>query len=249
MLDIAETHARERTSASLSVAVSLARHAASARQPSASAAAAASSSRRRIDGIERDYARVTMETAFYTEVAHAARMIRRRDKAKPKVRARDRACNQPKARQGLRKSDARDIHARSCVACERLAAQDEFFRIIRVKLRASDADAEEMVVKDGERYVSRMGEPGTSGRSAYVCKTRACVDRAVRVNAISRVLRMNTPQSLCASLKAEATALEEASGVDTRPLVYLRPDGASARWTSPGEWVARDDPRARGVKW
>jgi predicted RNA-binding protein YlxR (DUF448 family) len=249
VLDIAETHARERTSASLGVAVSLARHAERARQPSAPSASTLSSSRRRIDDIERDYAQVTMEDSFYTEISRAARAIRRRDKAKPKVRARDRACNQPKARQGLRKSDARNIHARSCVACERLAAQGELFRVVRVKLRADDADEDEMVVKDGERYVSRMSESGTSGRSAYVCKTRACVDRAVRVNAIARILKINIPQSLCATLKAEATAFEEANGVDTRPLVYLRPDGASARWTAPGEWVAREDPRARGIRW
>ena len=42
------------------------------------------------------------------------------------------------------------------------------------------------------------------------------------------------------ALAREARALEEAMGVDTSDYVFLRPEGTSARWKAPGEWIPPD---------
>jgi hypothetical protein len=41
------------------------------------------------------------------------------------------------------------------------------------------------------------------------------------------------------ALEREATAFEEEAGVDTRGLVFERPDGVAGRWEKPGAWVRR----------
>jgi predicted RNA-binding protein YlxR (DUF448 family) len=89
----------------------------------------------------------------------------------------------------------------------------------------------------GTRVVVGSDARGASGRSAYVCKTRACAARAAKGKAMQRALRCNVDRGVYDALEREARALEEAMGVDTSNYVFVRPEGTSARWKAPGEWV------------
>ena len=100
------------------------------------------------------------------------------------------------------------------------------FRAVRVK-----------TTEGGTRVVVGSDARGASGRSAYVCKTRACAARAAKGKALHRALRCNVDRGVYDALEREARALEEAMGVDTSNYVFVRPEGTSARWKAPGEWV------------
>lgn len=196
---------------------------------------------RRVEAIEREYAAWFMGEEYYASIARAARGQRYRDRAKPKTRARDRACNQPKARQGWGKREMRAAKTRTCVACEKLSAQESMFRVIRVKKKAGDQDAEGQSGGGGAAATTEVlcGEDAVSahGRSAYVCKTRACVARATKNKSLSRGLRCPVPNAVYDDLLRRARALEERAGTDTTGLAYVRPEGISARWLEPPTWV------------
>ena len=182
--------------------------------------------RRRVDAVERAYAEESARRAYEEEIARAARAQRNRDVAKRKTRPRDRTCNRPKARQGWTRAAMRERKARTCAACERIAAKADMFRAVRVK-----------TTEGGTRVVVGSDARGASGRSAYVCKTRACAARAAKGKALHRALRCNVDRGVYDALEREARALEEAMGVDTSNYVFVRPEGTSARWKAPGEWV------------
>ena len=185
--------------------------------------------RGRADAVERAHAAATTLRTYESAIASAARAQRNRDVAKRKTRPRDRACNQPKPRQGWTRAALRERNARTCAACERIAAKADLFRAVRVKTASGET---RVVVGDDAR--------GVNGRSAYVCKTRACAARAAKGKAMHRALRCNVDQGVYDALAREARALEEAMGVDTSDYVFLRPEGTSARWKAPGEWIPPD---------
>lgn len=196
---------------------------------------------RRVDAIEREYAAWFVGEEYYASIARAARGQRYRDRAKPKTRARDRACNQPKARQGWGKREMRAAKTRACVACEKLSAQESMFRVIRVKKKAGGGqDAEGQrggAAAAATEVVCGEDAVGAHGRSAYVCKTRACVARATKNKSLSRGLRCPVPNAVYDDLFSRARALEERAGTDTTGLAYVRPEGISARWLEPPTWV------------
>lgn len=78
----------------------------------------------------------------------------RRDRKKPRVRPKDRRCNQPKARQGWNKRAMRETGVRVCVGCERMLPTTELIRVARMADADDDVDAEghtiDTVEKDGE---------------------------------------------------------------------------------------------------
>ena len=82
-------------------------------------------------------------------------------------------------------------------------------------------------------------DDGAHGRSAYVCKSRACVARAKKNKSVNKALRCAVGTEVMEALEREATAFEEEAGVDTRGLVFERPDGVAGRWERPGAWVRR----------
>ena len=78
----------------------------------------------------------------------------RRDRKKPRVRPKDRRCNQPKARQGWNKRAMRETGVRVCVGCERMLPTTELIRVARMADADDDVDADghtiDTVEKDGE---------------------------------------------------------------------------------------------------
>ena len=103
----------------------------------------------------------------------------RRDRKKPRVRPKDRRCNQPKARQGWNKRAMRETGVRVCVGCERMLPTTELIRVARMADADDDVDAEGHTIdtvekEDGEEGASasirrrrrrRTGPPNASGRS------------------------------------------------------------------------------------
>ncbi len=77
----------------------------------------------------------------------------RRDRAKPRVRAKDRRCHAPKARQGWTRAAIRSERVRTCVGCDRLAEGDRMIRIARLE-RKEDGNDEE----DGAEESAGAGE-------------------------------------------------------------------------------------------
>jgi predicted RNA-binding protein YlxR (DUF448 family) len=69
---------------------------------------------------------------------------------------------------------------RRCVACGHRGPQDSFLRY-----RLADSGGEGPLVRRDED-----GEP-RSGRGAYMCPRRACMDRALRKRAFQRALRVS----------------------------------------------------------
>jgi len=62
----------------------------------------------------------------------------KRDRKKPRVRARDRRCNQPKPRQGWTKKTMRAARVRVCAGCDRMLPAAELIRVVRVKTNSEE---------------------------------------------------------------------------------------------------------------
>ena len=61
------------------------------------------------------------------------------DRKKPRVRPKDRRCNQPKARQGWNKRAMRETRVRVCAGCDRMLPTTELIRVARLK-RSDEED-------------------------------------------------------------------------------------------------------------
>ena len=75
----------------------------------------------------------------------------RRDRAKPRVRAKDRRCHAPKARQGWTRAAIRSERVRTCVGCDRLAEGDRMIRIARLERKEDGNDEEDGKEESGRR--------------------------------------------------------------------------------------------------
>ena len=73
-------------------------------------------------------------------IAHFAASDWLVDRKKPRVRPKDRRCNQPKARQGWNKRAMRETRVRVCAGCDRMLPTTELIRVAR--LQRSDDKAE-----------------------------------------------------------------------------------------------------------
>ena len=79
----------------------------------------------------------------------------RRDRAKPRVRAKDRRCHAPKARQGWTRAAIRSERVRTCVGCDRLAEGDRMIRIARLERKEDGNDEEESAEESGAEETRR----------------------------------------------------------------------------------------------
>ena len=79
----------------------------------------------------------------------------RRDRAKPRVRAKDRRCHAPKARQGWTRAAIRSERVRTCVGCDRLAEGDRMIRIARLERKEDGNDEEDGAEESGAEETRR----------------------------------------------------------------------------------------------
>ena len=94
-----------------------------------------------LDDIRARLSRRLIEDEWLALIASVAATDFRRDRKKPRVRARDRRCNQPKARQGWTKKAMRAARVRVCAGCDRMLPAEELIRIVRVS-RTNTENAE-----------------------------------------------------------------------------------------------------------
>ena len=75
------------------------------------------------------------------------------DRKKPRVRPKDRRCNQPKARQGWNKRAMRETRVRVCAGCDRMLPTTELIRVARLQ-RSDEEDkaASKQSPCDGEQH-------------------------------------------------------------------------------------------------
>ena len=77
---------------------------------------------------------------------------------------------------------------RSCIVCRKRYGQNQLTRI------AKDKDA--VIIQQGKKI---------AGRGAYVCKTRECVEKAVKSKALNRVFKCNVGAEIYEGLLKQVT--------------------------------------------
>ena len=80
---------------------------------------------------------------------------------------------------------AKAVPVRLCLGCREPKAKNEMLRIVRTG--------------DGNVMIDLKGK--ASGRGAYICKNKACFDKAVKSKALDRSLGVNIPSDIIESIK------------------------------------------------
>lgn len=84
------------------------------------------------------------------------------------------------------------IPARMCVGCREMKPKAELMRIVRSP--------------EGKISVDKTGK--ASGRGAYICKNRACLEKAKRIRALERALETHVDETVWQRLGEEMGCCE-----------------------------------------
>ena len=82
---------------------------------------------------------------------------------------------------------AKKIPQRQCLGCRQIKPKNELVRIIRTPLDEIRLDV-----------TGKM-----NGRGAYICREKACFDKAVKSKAVDRALKMDVPEEIYLSIGRE----------------------------------------------
>ncbi|MCM1082533.1 MAG: YlxR family protein [Clostridium sp.] len=82
---------------------------------------------------------------------------------------------------------AKKIPQRQCLGCRQMKPKNELVRIIRTSLDEIKLDV-----------TGKM-----NGRGAYICREKACFDKAVKSKAVDRALNMEVPEEIYLSIGRE----------------------------------------------
>ena len=74
-----------------------------------------------------------------------------------------------------------------CVACREMQAKKDLMRVVRTA--------------EGGLVLDRTGK--LSGRGAYLCRSAACVEKAIKIRALERALEAPMNEALKAALESE----------------------------------------------
>lgn len=85
---------------------------------------------------------------------------------------------------------------RTCLGCRIKAQRSEFIRIVKVS--------------DDEVVIDESGK--TTGRGAYICLTKECMDKALKKKVIDKALRVNMGDSSLKELKEKLKIHKEYIG-------------------------------------
>lgn len=81
----------------------------------------------------------------------------------------------------------RKIPMRMCVGCRERFEKRELIRVLRTP--------------DGEVIIDKKGK--MSGRGAYICDKKACLDKAIKIKALQRALEVEVDGSILEALKED----------------------------------------------
>ena len=178
-----------------------------------------------------------IEDEWRAIVASVASSDFRRDRKKPRVRARDRRCNQPKARQGWTKKAMRAARVRVCAGCDRMLPAAELIRVVRVA-RANTEGAEGDVergnladaAKDKQKQTTKKKKKSASNAAHVVALDVSSFLPGAGAEALAASVALGGPFAAAtrehpdAARAAVALASRGASFLETETLVG---DGAS----------------------
>ncbi len=85
------------------------------------------------------------------------------------------------------------IPLRRCTGCQEMKDKREMIRILRTP--------------EGEIELDSTGKK--NGRGAYLCRSRDCLNKAVRNRGLERSLKVKIPEETYESLKKEIESFEE----------------------------------------
>ncbi|MBO1719204.1 YlxR family protein [Extibacter sp. GGCC_0201] len=88
-------------------------------------------------------------------------------------------------------SSSRKVPMRKCVGCQEMKGKKEMIRVIRTE--------------DGEFLLDATGKK--NGRGAYVCKARACLEKAVKNKGLERSFKQSIPREVYEKLEKEMESL------------------------------------------
>lgn len=80
---------------------------------------------------------------------------------------------------------------RKCVGCQEMKGKKEMIRVIRTE--------------EGEFLLDATGKK--NGRGAYVCKARACLEKAVKNKSLERSFKQSIPREVYEKLEKEMESL------------------------------------------
>jgi len=80
---------------------------------------------------------------------------------------------------------------RKCVGCQEMKGKKEMIRVIRTE--------------EGEFLLDTTGKK--NGRGAYVCKARACLEKAVKNKGLERSFKQSIPREVYEKLEKEMESL------------------------------------------
>ena len=86
-----------------------------------------------------------------------------------------------------------NIPLRKCLGCDEMLGKKGMLRIVRSK--------------DGEISVDLTGKK--SGRGAYICRSRECLEKAIKKKSLERALKCSISQEIYDRLREEPEAADE----------------------------------------
>lgn len=79
------------------------------------------------------------------------------------------------------------IPQRKCIACQDRDAKRDLVRIVKNK--------------EGQIFLDKTGK--ANGRGAYICNCVECLNKAIKIKALSRAFKMEVPEEVYESLRKE----------------------------------------------
>ena len=181
--------------------------------------------------IEKALQKRLLEDEWLSTIVTCASSDFRRDRKKPRVRAKDRRCNQPKARQGWDKKGLRQFRVRICAGCDRMVPSEELVRICRVAVGHSENEDDEVSSSDGIGSQNTKHTKSTYAVAVDVSSLRADDFRLFELISPNGVHSALTRECAESGHAAEAMASRGAELMD--PLWSTDPHGQTKKSKKP----------------
>lgn len=169
-------------------------------------------------------------------IAHFAASDWLVDRKKPRVRPKDRRCNQPKARQGWTKRAMRETRVRVCVGCDRMLPTTELIRVARLKRSDDAAEASSKQSPcDGEQQRKQQNKKKKEKEN----------DKDRKKNRWTIALDAGSVADSVELLQSLAAGGSSSLAVDSHPSARAAADGLLRKATARARASAGDDDAAR----
>lgn len=87
----------------------------------------------------------------------------------------------------------RKIPMRQCVGCQEMKSKKELIRVVKTP--------------EDEYTIDTTGKK--NGRGAYICRSRECLDKAIKTKGLERSFKNSIPSEVTNKLREELNAVEK----------------------------------------